>query len=208
MLVSQLPGRQPKPVRFPGKAWDSTWLAFMLRPGTGQPHIPLKHFLFETALALQEPVSEALVDHVPSGPSASDTAPRDREYAAAVQKVVAAYVKRGERARVRDVLTQVGCWGSYRHASAAFPLTAKAVAELKLSPAACRPHWGKGLKRDRRTGQLKESPCHRGPVKERTTRWCFAGSPWTRTMSCSSVTRVNAAQEPSFIERCCSLERR
>jgi hypothetical protein len=152
------PAASPSQYGFPGKAWDSTWLAFMLRPGTGQPHIPLKHFLFETALALQGPVSEALIDHVPSGPSMSDTTPRDREYAAAVQKLVAAYVKRGERARVRDVLTQVGCWGSFRHASTAFPLTAKAVAELKSSPAACRPNWGKGLKRDRRTGQLKESP--------------------------------------------------
>jgi hypothetical protein len=101
---------------FSMKSWELSWLAFLLRPGSNQPHIPLKHLLLETALALQAPVTEPLVEHVPKGPSGRDTARRDKEYAAAVQKVVAAYVRRGERLRVSDVLTQVGCFGSFRHA--------------------------------------------------------------------------------------------
>jgi hypothetical protein len=133
---------------FSMKSWELSWLAFLLRPGSNQPHIPLKHLLLETALALQAPVTEPLVEHVPKGPSGRDTARRDKEYAAAVQKVVAAYVRRGERLRVSDVLTQVGCFGSFRHAPAAFPRTAKAVAALKASTAACRPNWGKGLQAD------------------------------------------------------------
>lgn len=138
------------------KSWELSWLAFLLRPGAGQPHIPLKHLLLETALALQEPVAEPVVDHVPSGPGASDKAPLDKEYAAAVQKVVAAYVRRGERVRVSDVLTQVGCFSSFRHAPAAFPRTAKAVAALKASPAAYRPNWGKGLHANKRTSRSGE----------------------------------------------------
>lgn len=137
---------------FSSEAWDLSWLAFFFRPGASHRHIPLKHLLLQTALELQSPVAQPLVKHVPSGPSARGTAMRDKEYSDAIRKLVTAYVRKGERVRVCDALTQVGCWTTFRHARNAFPRTAQAVAELKASPAACRPNWGKSKGRDAESG--------------------------------------------------------
>lgn len=120
-----------------------SWLALMVRPRSGHPFVPLKHLLFETALATQEQVAEPLLDHVPSGPSGRALEKFDREHAAAVRKVVAGYTRRGERVRIKDALTEAGCWSAFRHARKQLPQVAKAVAALKKSDVAMRPNWGK-----------------------------------------------------------------
>lgn len=115
------------------------WLALMVRPRSGHPFIPLKHLLFETALATQNGERQpSILDHAPSGPSGRPADELDRQYAAAVRKVVAGYVKRGERVRIQDALTDAGCWSAFRHGRAEFPRTAKAVGQLLTSPSAMR----------------------------------------------------------------------
>lgn len=119
-----------------------SWLALMVRPRSGHPFVPLKHLLFETGLATQELGAGPLLDHVPSGPSGRPSEKLDREYAAAVRRVVAGYSRRGERVRIQDALTEAGCWSAFRHARKQLPRVAKAVAALKKSDAAMRPNWG------------------------------------------------------------------
>jgi hypothetical protein len=120
------------------------WLALMVRPRSGHPFVPLKHLLFETALATHAQAPEAtkpLLDHVSSGPggrSPAEMAALDREYAAAVRKVVAGYVKRGERVRIQDALTEAGCWAPFRHGRTGLPRTSREVARLLASAAAMR----------------------------------------------------------------------
>jgi len=115
------------------------WLALMVRPRSGHPFIPLKHLIFETALALQVPRASPLLDHVPSGPSGRPTVELDRQYAIAVTKVVDGYVKRGERVRIQDALTEAGCWSAFRHSRTNFPRVADAVVRLRASGISLRP---------------------------------------------------------------------
>jgi hypothetical protein len=115
------------------------WLALMVRPRSGHPFIPLKHLIFETALALQTNPASTLLDHVPSGPSGRSTVELDRQYAVAVKKVVAGYVTRRERVRIQDALTEAGCWSAFRHSRSTFPRVAEAVVRLRSSGVSLRP---------------------------------------------------------------------
>jgi len=138
-------GGPPKDYGFTGRDAEMRWLTLMVRPQSGHPFVPLKHLLFEAALATR-PIAgqQATVDHIPSGPSGRNTTDLDRKYAAAVRRVVAGYVKRGERVRIQDALTEAGCWSTFRHAREQLPRVATAVLQLKTSEAAARPRWGLG----------------------------------------------------------------
>lgn len=127
---------------FSNKDANLAWLALMVRPRSGHPFVPLKHLLFETALATGQSGGPPALDHVPSGPSGRSKTDADKEYAAAVRRVVAGYVRCGERVRVQDALTEAGCWATFRHARQQFPQLERAVERLKASEAAMRPHWG------------------------------------------------------------------
>ena len=140
------------------------WIGLMVRPKIGIPFVPLKHLVFETALALAgsevrvgvgleaskgaygaaaqgnlSPDGLRLLDHVPSGPPGRETSKLDKEYAAAVTAVVRGYVQRGERVRICDALTEVGCWAAFRHGPERFPRVQKAVQALRRSAASMRP---------------------------------------------------------------------
>ena len=131
------------------------WIGLMVRPRAGIPFVPLKHLVFETALAVAGSVATAgvdsaatqggsrqeglrLLDHVPSGPSGRVTSKRDLDYAAAVTTVVRGYIKRGERVRICDALAEAGCWGAFRHGPERFPRVQKAVQALRRSAASMR----------------------------------------------------------------------
>ena len=136
---------QPSDYGLAAKDARLSWMALMVRPRSGHPFIPLKHLLFETALAIQERGAGPVLDHVPSGPSGRALEQFDRERAEAVRRVVAGYSRRGERVRIQDALTEAGCWSAFRHARTQLPQVAKAVAALKESHAAMRPNWGNKL---------------------------------------------------------------
>lgn len=138
---SQMGGR-PLDYGFSKRDGALGWLALMVRPRSGHPFVPLKHLVFETSLATAKSGDAASLDHSPSGPSARSKIAIDKEYAAAVRRVVAGYVRRGERVRVQDALTEAGCWATFRHARQQFPQVEKAVDRLKASEAAMRPNWG------------------------------------------------------------------
>ncbi len=118
---------------------DLRWLALMVRPNSSHPVIPLKHLMFETALALNGQAAAPVLDHVPPGPSGRPADALDRQYAAAVRKVVDGYVKRGEKVRIEDALTVAGCWSAFRHAQSALPRTVREVKRLRASVASKRP---------------------------------------------------------------------
>lgn len=155
----QLP-RQPALFGLAERDCNMHWLALMVRPGVTVPFIPLKHLLFETLLALHSPAASP-VTFRPSGPSASPRSDVDRRYANAVRAVVRGSIREGERVRIRDALTQAGCWTSYRHDRASFPRVQAAVRWLKQSAACCRPNWGK---RDQRSGAQTGAPFNGRPA--------------------------------------------
>lgn len=109
------------------------WLGLMVRPQEVLPFVPLKHLLFETALALAGASSTPVLNHKPSGPSGRPAAELDRKYAAAVRKVVQGYVRRGERVRICDALTEAGCWSAFRHDRSQFPGVESRVDMLRRS---------------------------------------------------------------------------
>lgn len=148
---------------FTEKDADLLWLGLMVRPRVGIPFVPLKHLLFETVLALaktagqvrlapatvaaafavqtSEVVGPLDLNHAPSGPRGpanNQVAERDRRYAAAVTAIVQGYLKRGERVRVCDALTEAGCWSEFRHARTKFPKVRAVVLRLRRSPVATR----------------------------------------------------------------------
>jgi hypothetical protein len=147
---------------FLSKDADLAWLGLMVRPKVGIPFVPLKHLVFETALALaraagptnttraaglvaaaEPPCDRALheLDHVPSGLSGPPSwllAERDKQYAAAVVAVVRGYKQRREQVRVRDALTEAGCWTEFRHDRTKFPRVSAVVQGLRLSAVSAR----------------------------------------------------------------------
>jgi len=102
------------------------------------PVIPVKHLIFETALALHGPSETPVLDHVPSGLSARPAEELDKRFAKAVMAVVRDHLQRGERVRVRDALTLAGCWATYRHDRARFPRTQEVVWALRNSQTRAR----------------------------------------------------------------------
>ncbi len=153
---------------FNEKDADLKWLGLMVRPKVGIPFVPLKHLVFKAVLALQvkaelmaathrrqatgrreagfaasnDAAKPRVLDHVPtglSGPTAQQTALRDKQFAAAVDAVVRSYVKRGMKVRVQDALTEAGCWSAFRHAPTAFPRVQAQVKNLRLSDVSVRP---------------------------------------------------------------------
>jgi len=94
---------------FNAKDEKLTWPALMTRPRTGIPFVPLKHLVFQTALALQPKLAEPVLDHAPLGPSGRPREQLDKQFAAAVRAVVREYIRQGERVRVCDALSEAGC---------------------------------------------------------------------------------------------------
>lgn len=115
------------------------WLALMVRPNTGIPFIPLKHLVFESALAAYGCCTSPAVDHIPSGPSGQPEDELDRRYAAALKVVIRRYRARGEKVRISDAMTEAGCWSAFRHARERFPRTATVLEKLRNSPQSMRP---------------------------------------------------------------------
>jgi len=120
------------------------WLALMVRPGNDAPFVPLKHFIFEAALEAQAHQASPLLDFIPQGFLGCDKKESDTLFAANARQVIRRHIELGERVRVRDVLTEVGCWGQYRHDRTSYPRVAAAIRWLKRSSSCMRPHWGKG----------------------------------------------------------------
>lgn len=137
----QLP---PEVLGLPARDASLRWIGNMVRPGYDQPFVPLKHVLFETALELQDMLAEPILNHIPTGMKSLATPEADANAARAVLAVVRSYVARGERVGVGQALTEAGCWSRFRHSSKAYPQVQAALAYLKSSPAAMRPHWGEG----------------------------------------------------------------
>jgi hypothetical protein len=129
-----------KAVRFGFNESDARlqWLGLMVRPRESIPFVPLKHLVFETALALCGHSDTAILDHAPSGLSARPKAQRDKEFAAAVMAVMRGYASRGEKVRVSDALTEANCWATFRHNRNLFPRTAAAVRMLRNSAVSVR----------------------------------------------------------------------
>jgi hypothetical protein len=145
---------------FTDKDADLLWLGLMVRPRVGIPFVPLKHLVFETLMTLtanagrenhaavmgEAKIFGALagpldLNHAPTGPTGltdSRIAERDRRYAAAVNAVVQGCLKRGERVRVFDALTEAGCWTEFRHARTKFPKVRAVVLKLRRSGASAR----------------------------------------------------------------------
>lgn len=119
---------------------DMHWLAMMVRPRSGVPFIPLKHLLFETLLSTEQSAASAPLTFKPPGPSAASKFEADERYAAAVRDVIRRHIDKGARLRVRDALSQAGCWESFRHDRECFPRVQSAIRWLKRSAACCRPN--------------------------------------------------------------------
>ena len=121
------------------------WLSHMVRPGTNQPFVTVKHVLFEAALELQEPLAAPALNYVPLGFQGFASPEADARFARQVRALTRKYIALGERVRVKDVLEEAGCWTRFRHNVRAYPAVRSAVAALKASAVAVRPNWGKGL---------------------------------------------------------------
>ncbi|MFH7043515.1 TniQ family protein [Paucibacter sp. JuS9] len=126
---------------FNAKDAELKWPALMVRPRTGIPFVPLKHLVFQTALALQPLSEKPVLDHAPVGPSGRPREQLDKQFSTAVRAVIRAYVRKGERVRVCDALAEAGCWQLYRHSSQDFPRVTEAVRHLRLSAASYRPKY-------------------------------------------------------------------
>lgn len=153
---------------FPEKDAGMEWLGLMVRPKISIPFSPLKHLVFETALALSRAEKQenrtpgAIVsvprvaaatsdasgsrslselDHVTvgfSGFSKQVFAARDKQYAATLEAVIAGYLKRGECVRVKDALTEAGCFSYYKHHKDMYPRVSKVIVALRTSSASTR----------------------------------------------------------------------
>ena len=134
------------PGRFGLRETDESlsWLALMVRPGNTAPFVPLKHHIFQAALAAQPHRAEPFLDYSPQGFLGRDKSTFDARLALEVRKLIRRHIDLGERVRVRDVLAEAGCWGQYRHDPDSYPRVAAAVRWLKRSSACMRPNWGKG----------------------------------------------------------------
>jgi hypothetical protein len=115
------------------------WLALMVRPANDIPFIPLKHLLFETALASTSQSEHTLLDHVPTGRSKQPRKQLDAKLAMRLSILLKQYLREGKRVRVSDALSEAGCWHSFRHDRGDFPLLKRNVLKLRRSKASLRP---------------------------------------------------------------------
>lgn len=144
--VGDLGGGKARRLGFSEKDSDLLWLGLMSQPKVAIPFAPLKHLVFETALALGGPNKSIAVgsdsmrtsadgrlalDHVSSGPSGRPAVGLDKQYAAAVEALARSYARRGERIGVCDALKEAGCWSAFRHARKRFPRVGKVVEGLR-----------------------------------------------------------------------------
>ena len=135
----------PAALGLPERDQSFLWLAHMIRPRTGQPIVPLKHLLFETALAFQTGSELPLLNYRATGFRGLATEAADAAFAKAVRAVAQRYLRLGERRRIQDVLEEAGCWTRFRHNSKAYPAVKEAIAWMKTTAIVMRPNWGKGL---------------------------------------------------------------
>ena len=117
---------------------DFAWMAQMVRPNVGVPAAPLKHVIFQSAISIASATNGTVLDHVPSGPSASHSDVLDAQYCRRLSQVLTKALRDGERVRVEDALIAAGCWSAYRHARADFPKTEAVVLSLRKSAASAR----------------------------------------------------------------------
>ena len=146
--VGDLGGGKAIRLGFSEKDSDLLWLGLMSQPKVAIPFAPLKHLVFETALALggrDKTIVAAcdststgtgtdgrrVLDHVSSGPSGRPAAELDKQYAGAVEALARAYARRGERIGVCNALKEAGCWSAFRHARKRFPRVGKVVEGLR-----------------------------------------------------------------------------
>ncbi len=123
------------------------WAAHLLRPGYTAPFVSFKHLIFESAMRLQTPLRQPILNHVPLGFRGFATRDADERFARTVRRLVRRYLALGERVRVADILEEAGCWSRFRHTRKLYPAVEKEVARLKESAVAARPNWGKGQSR-------------------------------------------------------------
>ena len=114
------------------------WMAQMVRPHAGVAVVPLKHLIFRTLISRADTSSQAILDHIPSGPSGKEIEQLDARYCKDLQDVCRKAIRGGERISVRRALEAAGCWSAYRRATAKFPKTGSALLALRRSEASVR----------------------------------------------------------------------
>ena len=122
----------------PNRDLPLNWLQLMLRPANDVPLIALKHVLFRSAVALSNSTHVGCLDHIPTGPSPKSRNADDLRFANDLAQLRTLCERSGRRIRIRDALTELGCWGAFRHARANYPLLASSVRRLRRSVASVR----------------------------------------------------------------------
>lgn len=131
-------GRDPRAYGFSNREAKLEWLILMVRVGVHVPFVSLKHLVLETALDADGGGTAAILDHVPSGPSAANTKEADGRYAKRLVGLTSRYVDRQEIIKVAEALKQVNAWQAYRHSRNSFPKLRAAVLAHRQSLASAR----------------------------------------------------------------------
>lgn len=124
-------GRHPERLGLTAKEASLEWATLMIRPGIDIPFAPIKHLMFEAALAVGQELRPPTLIHKPSGKSKRPTAELDRHCAIAVHELAAGYRRQNRSVRLCDLLVELGCWSQFRHDRSRFPLLSSAVQSLR-----------------------------------------------------------------------------
>lgn len=115
------------------------WPALMVRPGVNIPFATPKHVLMEVFIAMAKPVSLQQYDHYKRpGPNKRDYGRLDTRTAAKVRTYLKHKAEKRERCTVKQMLTDLGIWTSFRHKRHLFPKTDKLVQEFRASNQSAR----------------------------------------------------------------------
>lgn len=131
-------GRDPQIFGFTSREAKLRWLILMVRESVQVPFVPLKHLVFEAALAVDHDNDTPVLDHVPSGPSAASTKEADRSYARRLINLTSEYAARGKAIKVEQALKQIKAWQAFRHSRNNYPKLQAAVLAHRRSPASAR----------------------------------------------------------------------
>lgn len=133
------------------------WPSLMLRPTSKVPFAPAKHVLLQTFLELDGGAPDTLAsEYEKPGKKTTDYKRLDSELTLRMKTVLNRAKAKSRRMTVRELLTEAGSWGAFKHHRSEMPKAEELVMQFRESDQAERQIGGREIWRMRHPARFRK----------------------------------------------------